>query len=84
VSPYKTISAALCLIAMGFFAAWPVYKWLNAKAVNASIETRTKELVEQNPQLQPAWTIALQDGVLTYPEAKVIIEAAGEKIEPEK
>ena len=41
-------------------------------------------LVEKNPQLQPAWAIAMQDDVLTYPEAKIIIEAAGEKVEPQE
>ncbi len=80
----KQIGAILCLMAMAFFAGWPFWKWVSIRAVSPSLRERTKALVDTNPQLQPAWAIAMQDEVLTYPEAKVIIEAAGEKIEPEK
>ncbi len=78
----KQVGAVLCLMAMAFFAGWPFWKWLNARAVSATLQARTKALVEKSPQLQPAWTIAMQDEVLTWPEAKVIVEAAGEKAEP--
>jgi hypothetical protein len=71
-------------MAMAFFAGWPFWKWLNAKAVSATLHARANALVEKNPQLQPAWTIALQDGVLTWPEAKVIVEAAGEKVDADE
>ena len=80
----KQIGVILCLMAMAFFAGWPFWKWLDARAVNASLRERTKSLVEKNPQLQPAWAIAMQDDVLTRPEAIVIVEAAGEKVEPEE
>jgi hypothetical protein len=71
-------------MAMAFFAGWPFWKWLDAKAVSAALRTRTETLVNKNPQLQPAWAIALQDEVLTWPEAKVIVEAVGEKVDPEE
>ena len=71
-------------MAMAFFAAWPFWKWVNAKAVDAALRARTQALVEKNPQLQPAWAIAIQDDVLTLPEATVIVEAAGEKIDDGK
>jgi hypothetical protein len=80
----KWIGVTLCLMAMAFFAGWPFWKWLNAKAVNASLRERTQTLVEKNPQLETAWTIAMQDDVLTWPEAKVIVEAGGETIDPEE
>jgi len=80
----KQIGVILCLIAMAGFAAWPFWKSLKVKAVSPSLQARTKTLVEKNPQLQPAWTIAMQDDVLTLPEAIVIVEAAGEKVEPEE
>jgi hypothetical protein len=80
----KRFGVGVMLVAMGFFVAFPFWKWLHARSVSNSLYERTKALVEKNPQLQPAWAIAIQDGVLTYPEAKVIVEAAGEKIEPEK
>ena len=53
-------------------------------SVNAATYARTKAAVEKNPRLQPAWDIALQDDVLTWPEAKVILESAGEKAEPDE
>ncbi|MGD9632473.1 MAG: hypothetical protein AB7G28_18940 [Pirellulales bacterium] len=79
----KLVGAILCLMAMSFFAALPFWKWFSARAVSATVQTRTRSLVEANSQLQPAWDVAMQDGVLTYPEAKVIVEAAGEKLDAE-
>ena len=52
--------------------------------MDAATYARTKVVVEKNPRLQPAWDIALQDDVLTWPEAKVILESAGEKAEPDE
>lgn len=80
----KQIGVTLCLMAMAFFAGWPFWKWQHIKAVDASLRARTQTLVEKNPQLKPAWEVALQDDVLTMPEAKIIVEAAGEKIEAGK
>lgn len=79
----KLIGVVLCLMAMSFFAALPFWKWFGAHAVAAPLQARTQALVDANPELKPAWDIAMQDDVLTYPEAKVIIEAAGEKIDGE-
>jgi hypothetical protein len=80
----KQIGVVFCLVAMAAFGLWPFWKWLSIRAVNPRLYERTKMLVEKNPQLQPAWAIAMQDGVLTLPEAKVIVEAAGEKVEPQE
>jgi len=79
----KTAGVILCLMAMSFFAALPFWKWIGARAVSATMQARTKALVESHPQLQPAWDVAMQDDVLTYPEATVIIEAGGETVQPE-
>jgi hypothetical protein len=76
--------AILGLVAMVFFVSWPVWHWIKVKPVSASVYERTKAAVEKNPRLRPAWDIALEDGVLTWPEAKVILESAGEKAEPEQ
>jgi hypothetical protein len=78
------MGAILALMAMAFFAGWPFWKWLSVKSVSTALYERTEDLVLKNPQLQPAWTIAMHDDVLTWPEAKVIVEAAGEKAEPEE
>ncbi len=75
--------AILCLVAIVSFSAWPLWEWLSVRAANASLQQRTKALVEAHPQLTPAWNIAMQDGVLTWSEAKEIVEGAGEKVELE-
>ena len=70
----------------GSAAKWivcPVYR--GGIPVNHRIMTWGAVLgVEKNPRLQPAWDIALQDDVLTWPEANVILESAGEKAEPDQ
>jgi hypothetical protein len=81
--PIMMLGAILALVAMVFFVSWPVWKWIKFRPVSASLYERTKAAVERNPQLKPAWDIALEDGVLTWPEAKVILESAGEKADPE-
>jgi hypothetical protein len=81
----KLIWAVLALVAMAcFVAAWPIYKKYSIKPVSTSLMERTKKAVEKNPQLQPDWDKAMEDGVLTWPEAKAILEKAGEKAEPEE
>ena len=80
----KRIWAVLALVAMVcFLAAWPLYKKYSLKSVSPALMERTKQAVEKNPQLQPDWDRAMADGVLTWPEAKAILEKAGEKAEPE-
>jgi hypothetical protein len=80
----KQVGVVLGLVAVLCFAAWPMYRWLIVqKAVSAALYERTKALVDRNPQLRPAWDEAMQDGVLTWPEAKAIIERAGETVDPE-
>jgi hypothetical protein len=80
----KRIGVILCIVGILSFAAWPVWNWIMIKPVSTTLHERTKALVDKNPQLKPAWEIALQDDTLTMPEAKVIVEAAGEKIGPEE
>jgi hypothetical protein len=76
--------AILCLVAVLLFAAWPVLKWLRPSPVSAAVFERTKAAVDKNPRLKPAWDKAMEDGVLTWPEAKEILESADEKAEPEE
>ena len=78
------LGTVLVLIAMVFFASWPVWKVIKFKPVSAAMYTRTKAAVDKNPRLQPLWDIALQDDVLTWSEAKIILESAGEKAEPDQ
>jgi hypothetical protein len=81
----KQIWAIVALVAMAsFVVAWPLYKKLSLKPVSATVMQRTKKAVDKNPDLKPDWDKALEDGVLTWPEAKVILEKAGEKADPEE
>lgn len=80
----KQIGIVLALLAMVSFGAWPFWKYLYVKSASAALQSRTKALVDANQDLQPAWTIAMQDDVLTLGEAKVIVEGAGEKLTPDE
>jgi hypothetical protein len=79
----KVFSVILCLVAITSFSAWPMWTWLSVKSANAALQAKTRAAVEKHPELRPALNIAMQDGVLTWPEAKEILEAAGEKVDPE-
>lgn len=73
---WKEIGAVLGLMAMSAFVAWPVWKMLYLRGVEAALYERAQSLVQKHPELAPAWEIALQDDVLTQAEADVILEAA--------
>jgi hypothetical protein len=79
----KIFAACLCLLAVVVLAAWPIWLALKPKPVSEALFARTKVAVDRNPQLRPAWDKAMEDGVLTWQEAKDILERAGEKVEPE-
>jgi hypothetical protein len=80
----KRFAAFLTLVAMFALLAWPFWKWFYLRPVSPVLFERTKTVVEQNPQLRPLWDKAMQDGVLTWPEAKEILERADEKGGPKK
>jgi hypothetical protein len=80
----KLLGAVLGLVAMAcMIAAWPIYKLYAIKPASPALIERTKKAVEQHPDLKKDYDEAMKDGVLTYPEAKAILEKAGEKVEPE-
>jgi hypothetical protein len=78
------IGAILMFVALIPFLAWPVYKRFTVRPVSRAVFERTKAAVDKNPQLQDDWNKALEDDVLTWPEAKAILEKAGEKAEPDE
>jgi hypothetical protein len=78
----KQLGAVLAILAMISFTAWPFWKYLYRQAATASLEARAKALVDAHPDLQPAWTIAMLDDILTQSEATIIVEGAGEKVTP--
>jgi hypothetical protein len=73
--------AILCLVAIVSFSILPLWQYLSVKTANAALQARVADLIKQHPELKPAWNIAMQDGVLTWSEAKEIVEGAGEKVE---
>jgi hypothetical protein len=79
----KRFGAILCLVAIVSFSLWPLWKWISVTRASAALQERTRAAVEKHPELKPAWNIAMEDGVLTWSEAKEILEAAGEKVDPE-
>src|SRR5262245_47874181 len=80
----KTIWAVLALLAiLSFMVAWPIYTAYRIKPASARMLERTKNAVDKNPQLKPDWDKAMEDGVLSRPEAKAILEKAGEKTGPD-
>ena len=76
-----TIGVTLCLMAMAFFAGWPFWKWVYIRSASRETAGRVQRLVVKNPQLKPALDVAMLDGALTIPEARIIVEAAGEHFE---
>lgn len=78
------VGAILGLVSIGMFASWPKWKWLYLKRADAALVERTKGLVDKNPQLKADWDKAMEDEVLSWDEAKGIVEKAGGKLEPDK
>jgi hypothetical protein len=75
----KQVGVILTLLAMASFVAWPFWKAWYFNIASAALQDRAKQLVQNNPSLQTAWDVALADGMLTEPEARLIVEGAGEK-----
>ena len=74
----------LCLVGIISFSLWPLWDKLQRRAASDALQARVRALVEKHPELKPAFNIAQHDGVLTYPEAKEIVEGAGEKVGPDE
>ena len=66
------------------FVGWPVYKKLTLRKASAALIERTKKAVEKHPELHPDYDKAMEDGVLSYDEAKEILEKAGETVGPDE
>jgi hypothetical protein len=70
------------LLALLPFVGWPVYKKLTLNKAGPALIERTTKAVEKHPELKPDYDKAMEDGVLTYDEAKAILEKAGEAVGP--
>lgn len=80
----KRIGLIAALLAMILFGTWPFWKKLYYKTASPALTERTKTLVESRPELKSMWDSAMEDEVLTFSEAKEIVERAGEKVEAEE
>ena len=70
-------SAVILLLALVAFMStmWISYT-LRSHSVPADIAEGVRQVVEQSPHLQPLYTAAVEDGVLTMVEANEILAAA--------
>jgi hypothetical protein len=66
------------------FLGWPLYKRLTLRKASPALIERTRKAVEKHPELKPEYDKALEDGVLSYDEAKEILEKAGETVGPDE
>jgi hypothetical protein len=80
----KRVGIVLSIVAMVSFGAWPFWKALYFNSASAALQQRANELAEKNESLKTAWDVAMLDGVISQPEAELIIFGAGEKIETGK
>ena len=80
----KRLGAILGLAAMAAFGAWPVWNYFHVKDASARLREQAQAAVAQNPRLQSAWDDAMQDKVLTEPEAEAILAEAGQQAAPGK
>ncbi|SFH63008.1 hypothetical protein [Planctomicrobium piriforme] len=80
----KNFYVILCLVGILSFSAWPLWELISVKAASNALQARAQAAVAAHPELKPALTIAMMDGVLTHAEAKEIVEATGEKVTAEE
>lgn len=76
------VGAVLALVAMASFGAWPFWKYLYVRAADAELQRRATELAAQQPHVQLALAVALQDDVLTESEATAIVAGADDAPPP--
>ena len=81
---FLIIGTVLTFLALLAFVGWPVYKKLTLKKASPALIERTKKAVEKHPELKPDYDKAMEDGVLSYDEAKEILEKAGETVGPDE
>ena len=74
----------LTFLALLPFVGWPLYKKLTFRKASAALIERTKKAVEKHPELKSEYDKDMEDGVLSYDEAKEILEKAGETVGPDE
>jgi hypothetical protein len=75
----------LTLVALvAFLGGPPLYKKFILKKAGPALIEKTRKAVEKHPELKPDYDKAMEDGVLSYDEAKEILEKAGETVGPDE
>ena len=74
----------LTFLALLPFVGWPLYKKLTLKKASPALIERTRKAVAKHPELKPDFDKAMEDGVLSYDQAKEILEKAGETVGPDE
>jgi hypothetical protein len=80
---FLTVGTVLTLLAMLPIVGWPLYRTLTLKKASPALIERTTRAVEKHPELKPDYDRAMEDGFLSYDEAKEILEKAGEAVGPD-
>ena len=77
---FLIFGTVVMFLALVPFLGWPIYKNLTLRKANAALIARTEKALQKHPELKPAYDKAMEDGVLSYDEAKEILEKAGETV----
>jgi hypothetical protein len=72
------------LALLAFLGGPPLYKKLTLKQASSALIERTRNAVDKHPELKPDYDKAIEGGVLSYDEAKKILEKAGETVRPDE
>jgi len=78
------VGTVVTFVALIPFVGWPIYKYLTLRKASVAMIERTTKAVEKHPELKPDYDKAMEDGVLTYDEAKEILQKAGETVGPDE
>jgi hypothetical protein len=81
---FLIIGTVLTFLALFPLLGWPLYKMLTVKKASAALIERTRRAVEKHPELKPDYDKAMEDGVLSYDEAKELLEKTGETVGPDE
>jgi hypothetical protein len=81
---FLIFGTVLTFLAVLPLVGWPVYKKLAVRKASPAMIERTRSAMERHPELKPEYNKAMEDGVLSYDEAKELLEKAGETAGPDE
>ena len=81
---FLIFGTVLVFLALIPFLGWPLYKQFTVRKASTALIERTRQAMEKHPELKPDYDKAMEDGVLSYDEAKEILEKTGETVGPDE